>query len=158
MVRLPLGRGGQALHTLEFYLGRAVFHEILWTSRNRGAQPPLRVGRCAFREGGRQVEVGRANPMSFRLLCRSFRRSRFASCITLSGGTKINSASLSTNFLINHGQATRSTLTRSRVIHFIEHLRVAGLCVWTSDAPAMLSCRKQLPATKLQLRSRARVI
>src|SRR6516164_6128771 len=48
---------------------------------------------------------------------------RLASCITLSAGTKTNSASLSTNFLINHGQATRSTLTRSRVIHFIEHLQ-----------------------------------
>src|SRR2546428_8830469 len=30
-----------------------------------------------------------------------------------------NSASLSTNFLMSHGQATRSTLTCSRVIHFM---------------------------------------
>jgi hypothetical protein len=30
-----------------------------------------------------------------------------------------NSASGSTKFLISHGQATRSTLTLSRVIHFI---------------------------------------
>src|SRR3954464_8863633 len=44
---------------------------------------------------------------------------RFASAITLSAGTKMNSGSLSTNFLISHGQATRSTLTFSRVIHFI---------------------------------------
>ena len=34
-------------------------------------------------------------------------------------GKKINSASRSTNFLINHGHATRSTLIFSRVIHFI---------------------------------------
>src|SRR5437764_9103911 len=47
---------------------------------------------------------------------------RFASAITLSAATKTNSASLSTNFLISHGQATRSTLTRSRVIHFIGYL------------------------------------
>src|SRR6516164_4866831 len=45
--------------------------------------------------------------------------SRLASSITLSGGTKTNSASLSTKCLISHGQPTRSTLTRSRVIHFI---------------------------------------
>src|SRR5262249_59692009 len=38
-------------------------------------------------------------------------------------GTNKNSASLSTNFLINQGQATRSTFTRSRVIHFISDLR-----------------------------------
>src|ERR1700730_7197504 len=48
---------------------------------------------------------------------------RLASAITLSAGTKTNSASLSTNFLISHGQATRSTLTRSRVIHFIDYLQ-----------------------------------
>src|SRR5947209_10403524 len=47
---------------------------------------------------------------------------RLASSITLSEGTKRNSASLSTNFLISHGQATRSTLTRSRVIHFTVYL------------------------------------
>src|SRR5437588_10025302 len=44
---------------------------------------------------------------------------RFASAITLSTGAKMNSASLSTNFLISQGQATRSTLTCSRVIHFM---------------------------------------
>src|ERR1700730_13172670 len=47
---------------------------------------------------------------------------RLASAITLSGGTKTNSASLSTNFLISHGQATRSTFTCSRVIHFMSSL------------------------------------
>src|SRR6516162_8838587 len=47
---------------------------------------------------------------------------RFASSITFSVGTKTNSASLSTNFLISHGQATRSTLTYSRVIHFMRRL------------------------------------
>src|SRR5262249_29793608 len=44
---------------------------------------------------------------------------RLASSNTLSGGTKMNSASRSTNFLMSHGQATRSTLTCSRVIHFM---------------------------------------
>src|SRR5436305_936336 len=44
---------------------------------------------------------------------------RLASLMTLSPGTKTNSASLSTNFLISHGQATRSTFTFSRVIHLI---------------------------------------
>src|ERR1700704_6568277 len=44
---------------------------------------------------------------------------RLASAITFSPGTNTNSASLSTNFLISHGQATRSTLTFSRVIHFM---------------------------------------
>src|SRR5215471_15864056 len=44
---------------------------------------------------------------------------RLASSITLSGATKTNSASLSTKCLSSHGHATRSTLTRSRVIHFI---------------------------------------
>jgi len=39
--------------------------------------------------------------------------------ITLSAGAKTNSASLSTNFLMSQGHATRSTLTCSRVIHFI---------------------------------------
>src|SRR5213592_4723363 len=53
---------------------------------------------------------------------------RLASSITLSGGTKLNSASLSTNFLISHGQATRSTLTYSRVIHFMGRLLML-LCV-----------------------------
>src|SRR3954451_10927451 len=44
---------------------------------------------------------------------------RLASLMTLSPGTKTNSASWSTNFLISHGQATRSTFTFSRVIHFM---------------------------------------
>src|SRR5206468_11952583 len=38
---------------------------------------------------------------------------------SVSCGRKTNSASGSTNFLINHGHATRSTLTFSRVIHFM---------------------------------------
>src|SRR5438552_19144084 len=38
---------------------------------------------------------------------------------SVSWGRKTNSASGSTNFRINHGQATRSTLIFSRVIHFI---------------------------------------
>src|SRR6185436_5800458 len=37
-----------------------------------------------------------------------------------------NSASASTNFLISQGQATRSTLTRSRVIHFMKVLLSDG--------------------------------
>src|SRR6266566_7481859 len=45
--------------------------------------------------------------------------SRSATSSTWSVGTKRNSASLSTNFLMSQGQATRSTLTCSRVIHFI---------------------------------------
>src|SRR5207302_7813744 len=45
--------------------------------------------------------------------------SRSATSITWSLGTNRNSASLSTNFLMSQGQATRSTLTCSRVIHFI---------------------------------------
>src|SRR6266851_4114696 len=45
--------------------------------------------------------------------------SRLAISITLSAGTKRNSAFGSTNFLINQGQATLSTFTFSRVIHFI---------------------------------------
>src|SRR6266851_4410937 len=46
--------------------------------------------------------------------------SRSATSITWSLWTNRNSASLSTNFLMSQGQATRSTLTCSRVIHFIE--------------------------------------
>src|ERR1044071_3806154 len=57
---------------------------------------------------------------------------RFASSITLSAGTKMNSGLLSTNFLISHGQATRSTLTRSRVIHFMS--------VLLKLAPEWLAC------------------
>src|SRR6266699_4730579 len=45
--------------------------------------------------------------------------SRSATSATCSVGTNRNSASLSTNFLMSQGQATRSTLTCSRVIHFI---------------------------------------
>ena len=45
--------------------------------------------------------------------------SRLASVITLSAGTKTNSAILVDEFLDQPGQATLSTLTRSRVIHFI---------------------------------------
>src|SRR5579863_9458776 len=39
---------------------------------------------------------------------------QFVSC-----GRKTNSASASTNFLISHGQAIRSTIALSRVIHFM---------------------------------------
>src|SRR5262249_60729346 len=50
-----------------------------------------------------------------------------ATASTWSAGTNKNCASGSTNFLISQGQATRSTFTRSRVIHFIvvsfHHLR-----------------------------------
>src|SRR5260370_25439493 len=42
--------------------------------------------------------------------------------MTWSVGTKRNAASLSTNFLISQGQATRSTLTCSRVIHFMSQV------------------------------------
>src|SRR6266849_1391878 len=45
--------------------------------------------------------------------------SRSATSSTWPVGTNRNSASLSTNFLISQGQATRSTLTCSLVIHFI---------------------------------------
>src|SRR5437868_4717332 len=48
--------------------------------------------------------------------------SRSATSITRSAGTNRNSASLSTNFLISQGQATRSTLTCSRVIHFMSQV------------------------------------
>src|ERR1700756_1512974 len=54
--------------------------------------------------------------------------SRSETSITWSVGTNRNSASLSTNFLISQGQATRSTLTYSRVIHFMRHL----LLLWCS--------------------------
>src|SRR5207244_7713426 len=40
-------------------------------------------------------------------------------CPVSARGRKINSASRSMNFLMSHGQATRSTLIFSRVIHFI---------------------------------------
>src|SRR5436190_16319970 len=42
-----------------------------------------------------------------------------ASAITWSVGTYMNSASLSTNFSMSHGHATRSTRGCSRVIHFM---------------------------------------
>src|SRR5689334_10082608 len=45
--------------------------------------------------------------------------SRCATAMTWSTGTNRNTASGSTNFLMSHGQTTRSTLTRSRVIHFM---------------------------------------
>src|SRR5712691_7489227 len=52
--------------------------------------------------------------------------SRAAIAATWSVGTNKNSALGSTNFLISHGQATRSTFTRSRVIHFIRFLLSAA--------------------------------
>src|SRR5262249_42059677 len=54
---------------------------------------------------------------------------RFASSMTLSAGTKYKSACLATNFLMRQGLATRSTLTYSRVIHFILvlHYVIAGI-------------------------------
>src|SRR5438128_2326093 len=45
--------------------------------------------------------------------------SRWAVSITLSTGTNRNSACWSTNFLMSHGQATRSTFTRSLVTYFM---------------------------------------
>src|SRR5205814_10128950 len=45
-----------------------------------------------------------------------------ASAITWSVGTYMNSASLSTNFSMSHGHATRSTRGCSRVIHFTREL------------------------------------
>src|SRR3989442_100331 len=45
--------------------------------------------------------------------------SRSATSVTWSLGTNKNSASGSTNFLMSQGQDTRSTLTCSRVIHFM---------------------------------------
>src|SRR5215472_11978414 len=42
--------------------------------------------------------------------------------------TKRNSACGSTNRLISHGQATRSTLMSFRVIHFIFTSRAPGVC------------------------------
>src|SRR5262245_22992275 len=42
-----------------------------------------------------------------------------ALAVTWFTGTKMNSASRSTNFLMSHGQATRSTFTFSRIIHFM---------------------------------------
>src|SRR2546423_15710209 len=61
---------------------------------------------------------------------------RFASSMTLSAGAKMNSAFLSTNFLISHGQATRSTFTFSRVIHFMVYLLAGIRCFrgWLSAA------------------------
>src|ERR1051326_6677936 len=62
---------------------------------------------------------------------------RLASAITLSAGTKMNSAFGSTNFLMSHGQATRSPLTRSRVIQRMESsLRVAFATVRPRSAAA----------------------
>src|SRR5215471_10533910 len=47
--------------------------------------------------------------------------------------TKRNSACGSTNRLINHGQATRSTLMSFRVIHFITTSRAPGVCELDSE-------------------------
>src|SRR5215469_14385605 len=55
--------------------------------------------------------------------------------MTLSVGTKKNSACLSTNFLISHGQATRSTFTLSRVIHFIIAVLFSSLRIWSLGQP-----------------------
>src|SRR5690349_1974726 len=44
---------------------------------------------------------------------------RLASSVTLSAGAKTNCASRSTKLRMSHGQATRSTFTCSRVIHFM---------------------------------------
>src|SRR6266567_3552298 len=57
--------------------------------------------------------------------------SRSATSITWSVGTNRNTASLSTNFLISQGQATRSTLTCPRVIHFIEMFSFS--LIWASS-------------------------
>jgi hypothetical protein len=54
-----------------------------------------------------------------------------------SPGTNTNSASLSTNFLMSHGHATRSTLTFSRVIHFILRLLCSSSGVRENEYPAM---------------------
>src|SRR5437868_10819955 len=58
---------------------------------------------------------------------------------SVSGGRNTNSASGSTKFLINHGQATRSTLIFSRVIHFTpEHYagcRASQPCFFVVLAP-----------------------
>src|SRR5215510_14825530 len=48
--------------------------------------------------------------------------SRLATSMTWSAGTNKNSACGSMNFRISQGQATRSTLTFSRVIHFMMEL------------------------------------
>src|SRR6185295_15074712 len=67
---------------------------------------------------------------------------RFASAITWSAGTNRNSASLSTNFLISHGQATRSTLTFSRVIHFMINL------LWFAAATQSVVGKHEKPAMR----------
>src|SRR5262249_50955846 len=64
---------------------------------------------------------------------------------TLSGATNRNSASGSTKCLINHGHATRSTFTRSRVIHFISP-RFSGSLDSHFDFKDALLCRSS--ATK----------
>src|SRR5215469_15051935 len=48
--------------------------------------------------------------------------------------TKRNSACGSTNRLINHGHATRSTLMSFRVIHFIFTSRTPGICEFNGEA------------------------
>src|SRR6266568_8367600 len=50
-----------------------------------------------------------------------------ARLMSLSSSTKMNSASLSTNRLISHGHATRSTFTFFLVIHFISYISIHWL-------------------------------
>src|SRR6184192_3493629 len=74
---------------------------------------------------------------------------RFASSMTLSAGAKMNSASLSTNFLMSHGQATRSTFTRSRVIHFMAYLllrRLESISVVKTGGKAAFQMIAALPS------------
>src|SRR5512137_1012526 len=55
-----------------------------------------------------------------------------AIAITLSAGTNRNSACGSINLRISHGQATLSTFTFSRVIHFMflpRRLLLGGICL-----------------------------
>jgi hypothetical protein len=55
----------------------------------------------------------------------------------------MKSALLSTNFLISHGQATRSTFTYSRVIHFIFFLHLLGLDLTLFAAPRLIEFVKR---------------
>src|SRR5207344_1505384 len=84
---------------------------------------------------------------------------RFASAITFSPGTNTNSASLSTNFLMSHGHATRSTLTFSRVIHFMLRL-LQLLCPWTSgvreDEDSAMRGRNDVESVRHHQRRRVR--
>src|SRR6266849_6445982 len=70
--------------------------------------------------------------------------SRCATSMTWSVGTNRNSASLSTNFLISQGQATRSTPTCSQLIHFMTHIlllhsRVAPARVYPTPSESGLA-------------------